>query len=124
MKRMDPWKVLGISSSASTNEVRNAYRQSVMRTHPDRGGSRDEFEEIQRAYAIIAQRPNNVESISLVSNNSTGLVLFRKEALRRSFGVNTANTRCWDERKRSPNNSSFEDVLEHAVAEMTSLLAS
>ena len=45
------YAVLGLPAGASDDEVRRAYREKVKEVHPDHGGSHDEFEQVQEAYA-------------------------------------------------------------------------
>lgn len=42
--------VLGISPTATQEEIKAAYRRLAMKHHPDRGGSQDEFQKIKVAY--------------------------------------------------------------------------
>jgi curved DNA-binding protein CbpA len=53
----DPYKVLGVSSAASDDQLRVAYRRLVQQHHPDHNHGAPEsarrFEEIQEAYARI-----------------------------------------------------------------------
>jgi curved DNA-binding protein CbpA len=57
MAMADPYKVLGISHSATDAEIRAAYRRQVQLHHPDHNGGSAEsarrFEEVQEAYALI-----------------------------------------------------------------------
>ena len=46
---MDYYKVLGLNSSASTDDVKQAYRKLAMKHHPDRGGNEAEFKKIKEA---------------------------------------------------------------------------
>mmetsp|Transcript_31970 Transcript_31970/g.90777 ORF Transcript_31970/g.90777 Transcript_31970/m.90777 type:complete len:208 (+) Transcript_31970:16-639(+) len=50
-----PEDVLGVSSGASAEEIRRAYRRRVVATHPDKGGSADAFVELQEAVAALMQ---------------------------------------------------------------------
>ncbi|MEL7603770.1 MAG: J domain-containing protein, partial [Bacillota bacterium] len=57
---MDPYKVLGVSPSASDEEIRTAYRQLVKKYHPDRYRGHDlqelaseRLKQINEAYDII-----------------------------------------------------------------------
>lgn len=56
----DPYRTLGVSSTATEAEVRDAYRGAVKRHHPDHNGGSPEsarrFEEIQEAWAEIRRR--------------------------------------------------------------------
>jgi curved DNA-binding protein CbpA len=51
----DPYKILGVDRTASTEEVRRAYRERAKATHPDvPGGSKEEFRKVQRALTTLA----------------------------------------------------------------------
>jgi hypothetical protein len=56
----DPYAVLGVTADISDIELRRVYRGLVKRHHPDHNGGSAEsarrFEQIQNAYAAIAQR--------------------------------------------------------------------
>lgn len=46
-----PWyEVLEVSPNASPEVIRAAYRQQLLKHHPDQGGERRAFEEIQKAW--------------------------------------------------------------------------
>jgi len=47
------YKVLGVEKSASDAEIRSAYRKLALKYHPDRGGDREKFQEIARAYEVL-----------------------------------------------------------------------
>ena len=59
--RRDPYRVLGVSPGASSEELHDAYRRLVMLHHPDRNGGSEEsarrFEAIQEAYEELRARP-------------------------------------------------------------------
>jgi hypothetical protein len=44
------WTVLGVAPDATLAEVKRAYRQRALATHPDRGGDPAAFRELQRAH--------------------------------------------------------------------------
>ncbi len=50
------WEVLGVPPNASIDEVKRAYRQRALATHPDRGGDAEAFRAVQRAYEQAALR--------------------------------------------------------------------
>lgn len=52
-KDEDPYKVLRIRPDASLDEIKRAYRQCALETHPDKGGKPGEFEVVARAYRVI-----------------------------------------------------------------------
>ena len=49
----DYYDILGISKSASADEVKRAYRKKAHQHHPDKGGESEKFKEINEAYQII-----------------------------------------------------------------------
>jgi curved DNA-binding protein CbpA len=59
--RRDPYKVLGVSPRASSEELHDAYRRLVKLHHPDRNDGSEEsarrFAEIQEAYEEVRARP-------------------------------------------------------------------
>lgn len=62
----DPWKILGLSKTASIAEVRKAFFRRALQLHPDKGGGKAQFQELQRAYDEVlaelgAQRGSTLE---------------------------------------------------------------
>ena len=51
---MDYYSVLGVSKTASEQEIKKAYRKLAMKYHPDRGGDQQKFAEIQSAYDVLS----------------------------------------------------------------------
>ena len=54
---IDPYRLLGISPHASENDKKSAYRNALRRSHPDTGGSAEEFAAVQRAWELISKEP-------------------------------------------------------------------
>jgi len=52
--KRDYYEVLGISRSASQDDIKRAFRQLAMKHHPDRGGDAEKFKEINEAYQILS----------------------------------------------------------------------
>jgi hypothetical protein len=50
------WATLGVPHSATEEEVKRAYRQRALETHPDRGGDAAAFRAVQRAYEVASAR--------------------------------------------------------------------
>jgi len=50
----DYYDTLGISKSASADEIKKAYRRLALKYHPDKGGDHDKFTEINEAYQVLS----------------------------------------------------------------------
>ncbi len=57
MAKRDYYEVLGVSRSASADEIKRAYRRLAMKHHPDRNkddsGSEGKFKEVKEAYEVL-----------------------------------------------------------------------
>lgn len=51
---MDYYTVLGIEKTASTEDIKKAYRKLASKNHPDKGGDKEKFQQIQEAYAVLS----------------------------------------------------------------------
>lgn len=54
----DPFKVLGVKADASPAEIKKAYFKAARENHPDKGGSAETMQEINKAYAQITDQAN------------------------------------------------------------------
>jgi len=50
------WATLRLAPDASLAEVRRAFRQLALETHPDHGGDAERFREVQAAYERLVAR--------------------------------------------------------------------
>ncbi len=57
MAKRDYYEVLGVSKSASDDEIKKAYRKLAIQYHPDKeGGSEEKFKEIGEAYEVLKDK--------------------------------------------------------------------
>jgi len=68
----DYYDILGISKSASDDEIKNAYRKLAKTHHPDKGGDKSKFQEIQTAYETLSDinKRNNYNNSSSQNQNT------------------------------------------------------
>ncbi|MDO8436414.1 MAG: molecular chaperone DnaJ [bacterium] len=52
----DYYQILGVSKSASEEEIKKAYRKLAHQYHPDKGGDEKKFKEINEAYQILSDK--------------------------------------------------------------------
>jgi len=50
----DYYELLGVPRNASQDDIKKAYRKLASTKHPDKGGSTEEFQELQRAYEVLS----------------------------------------------------------------------
>jgi curved DNA-binding protein len=50
----DHYSTLGISKDAGSEDIKRAYRKLASQHHPDKGGDKEKFQEIQAAYATLS----------------------------------------------------------------------
>jgi curved DNA-binding protein CbpA len=73
----DPWKALGVEKNADKSEIRKAYRNLVLKCHPDKiqdpalkALKQDEFQKVQQAYELLnddTERAKYEEQVKLAA---------------------------------------------------------
>lgn len=54
MNRQEAFRILGVPSSATEEEIKKAYRAAASKHHPDKGGDEVKFKELQEAARVLA----------------------------------------------------------------------
>lgn len=55
------YDILGVSKTASTNEIKKAFKKLAVKHHPDAGGSEEKFKEISEAYEVLSDEKKRRE---------------------------------------------------------------
>lgn len=61
MREQDFYAVLGVTATADTQTLRRAYRRAARQHHPDRGGSAEQFHQIQQAWEVLGDQQARVD---------------------------------------------------------------
>lgn len=54
---MTPHEILGVSESATREEINLAYKRARRKHHPDAGGTPEQFHAVQKAYETLCRGP-------------------------------------------------------------------
>lgn len=68
---MNPYEILGVDKSASSEDIKKAYRKLSKEHHPDRGGNEEKFKDIAAAYDILSdpQKKQNYDNFGDAKGN-------------------------------------------------------
>ena len=47
------YEILGVSEDASPEDIKKAFKKAAIKHHPDRGGDKKKFQEMNEAYQVI-----------------------------------------------------------------------
>lgn len=57
----DHYVTLGVPKNASQDEIKRAYRRLASQHHPDKGGDKTKFQEVQAAYDVLGNEQKRAE---------------------------------------------------------------
>jgi len=98
--KLNPYNILGIDKNFDEVTLKKAYLRKAMKTHPDRGGTAEEFQKVSIAYTILLKKINdskNNHSHNDLRDNSKGYMNEQKQDSRvnvnmtENFDVNLFN---------------------------------
>lgn len=69
---MDHYNTLGVSKTASPDEIKKSYRKLASLHHPDKGGDTAKFQQIQTAYDILSDQQTRQEYDNPMSQHHPG----------------------------------------------------
>ena len=73
MNFKDYYEVLGVDKSASSAEIKKAFRKLAGKYHPDKAtGNEAKFKEINEAYEVLGNKENRAKYNQLGSNYQSG----------------------------------------------------
>jgi len=55
---MDYYSILGVERTATSDEIRSAYKKLAKEHHPDLGGDPEQFKRINQAYSVLSDSKN------------------------------------------------------------------
>ena len=55
------YETLGVQRNATPDEIKRAYRKMASQHHPDKGGDKTKFQEIQKAYEILGDEQQRAQ---------------------------------------------------------------
>jgi len=61
-EKLNPYKILGISKNYDEKILKKAYLKKALTTHPDRGGSPLEFQQVSIAYTLLLKKLNDLNN--------------------------------------------------------------
>ena len=47
------YEILGVSEDATQDDLKKAFRKAAVKHHPDRGGDKAKFQEMNEAYQVL-----------------------------------------------------------------------
>merc|ERR1712125_85220 len=50
------YELLGVEKTATYDEIRKAFRKKALKEHPDRGGDKEKFQELNAAYEVLSDK--------------------------------------------------------------------
>lgn len=104
---LDPYRILGVSYSASLPEIRDKFKKLVLKVHPDRGGNAKTFQIVKQAYAYLYNYKTN--EAKQLANEQRKLEEVKKERNEQKKKLNKGYKRIQKLQKIDPNAKNFNN---------------
>jgi len=60
--KLNPYQILGIDKNFDEVTLKKAYLKKALKTHPDRGGSNEEFQKVSIAYTLLLKKLQDMKN--------------------------------------------------------------
>lgn len=60
--KLNPYQILGIDKNFDEVSLKKAYLKKALKTHPDRGGSNEEFQKVSIAYTLLLKKLQDMKN--------------------------------------------------------------
>ena len=109
----DYYQILGVPRSASADDIKKAYRRLASQHHPDKGGDKEKFQEIQEAYNTLSDPTlrNDYDNPRQSFNFARGNPGFNLDEIFNMFGADFRNPHRHAAAARLSLWISLEDVI-------------
>jgi len=57
----DYYKILGVDKNASEDDIKKAFRRLAHENHPDKGGDKQKFKDINEAYQVLGDKQKRAQ---------------------------------------------------------------
>lgn len=118
----DFYDVLGVSRGASEQEIKKAYRSKAHKLHPDKGGDKAAFQEINEAYQVLGDRNKRAQydQFGSVGRGAGGFGGASQQGAGGfdGFDFGGFNVNFGGSRQTSGFGSIFEDLFESAFSQV------
>merc|ERR1712137_162578 len=109
------YAILGVSADATDEEIRRAYRLIAVLCHPDKGGDKEDFQELIRAYESIMEHrraKNKSKRKPFDDGNDSDFDIFNYEKPKKESPKKKKNVNIEKEEENGDNDDSAEDEVE------------
>lgn len=105
---MNYYDVLGVPTDASTSDIKKAYRKLASKHHPDKGGDKGTFQQIQEAYDILGddnkrQEYDHPPRQGFTGNFHQGPQTFADDIFAQMFGAGNSQFQFRQKNIRNPD---------------------